>query len=45
MPDHAIFFGVLYAVLITISIGLTIVFMKSMRDAKNDTGEETHGHH
>lgn len=33
LPDHAIFFGVLYAVLITIGAGLGYVFLKSLRDA------------
>lgn len=34
-PDHAIFFGVLYLVLLVLACGLGIVFMKAMRDAKN----------
>ncbi len=39
MPDHAIFFGVLYAVLIVIGCGLGYVFMKSMREASCDAPE------
>lgn len=42
LPDHAIFFGVLYAVLAVIGIGLGYVFMKSVRDASKDCGC---GHH
>lgn len=34
MPDHAVFFGVLYAVLIVIGAGLGLVLMKSFREAK-----------
>ena len=36
LPDHAIFFGVLYAVLIAIGLGLGYVFIKSARDAARD---------
>lgn len=36
MPDHAIFFGVLYAVLVVIGSGLGYVIMKSVRDAGKD---------
>ncbi len=42
LPDHAIFFGVLYAVLIVIGAGLAYVFAKSMRDACKDGCS---GHH
>jgi len=42
LPDHAIFFGVLYAVLIVIGVGLACVFAKSFRDAAKDCGC---GHH
>lgn len=41
MPDHAIFFGVLYAVLFVIGSGLAYVFLKSIRDAAKGCG----GHH
>lgn len=34
-PDYAIFFGVLYLVLLVLGCGLGIVFMRAMRDAKN----------
>ena len=37
LPDHAIFFGVLYAVLATIGIGLAWVVMKSLRDSSKDS--------
>ncbi|MDR0828095.1 MAG: hypothetical protein LBN33_09540 [Desulfovibrio sp.] len=33
LPDHAIFFGVFYAVLTAIGIGLAYVVIKSLRDA------------
>lgn len=36
LPDHAIFFGVLYGVLIVIGAGLGYVFAKSLRDAAKD---------
>jgi hypothetical protein len=41
LPDHFIFFAVLYAVLAVILGGLGIVFLKSMRETANDEG----GHH
>ena len=34
-PDYAIFFGVLYLVLLTLGVGLGLVFMKALRDSKN----------
>ncbi len=37
MPDHAIFFGVLYAVLFIIASGLGVVFLKSIADTLKDT--------
>ncbi len=33
MPDHAVFFGVLYGVLFVISSGLGVVILKSLADA------------
>ncbi len=36
LPDHAIFFGVFYAVLVVIGVGLGVVILKSMREAAND---------
>lgn len=36
LPDHAVFFGVFYAVLLVIGSGLGYVAMKSMRDAAKD---------
>ena len=33
-PDYAIFFGVLYTVLLVLGCGLGIVFMRAVRDAK-----------
>ena len=33
LPDHAIFFGALYAVLFVIGSGLGYVVLKSLRDA------------
>ncbi len=35
--DHAIFFGVLYAVLIVISIGMGYCVMKSLWDCRGDS--------
>ncbi len=37
LPDHAIFFGVLYAVLFVIGSGLGYVILKSVRDAGKDS--------
>ena len=34
-PDYAIFFGVLYSVLLILAIGLTLVFARAIRDSKN----------
>ena len=34
MPDHFVFFGVLYIVLGVIGIGLAVTVMQSLRDAK-----------
>ncbi len=42
MPDHAIFFGVLYAVLIVIGCGLGYVFLKTIRDTAHDCEESHH---
>ena len=33
-PDYAIFFGVLYSVILILGIGLTLVFARSFRDCK-----------
>ncbi|MDL2266859.1 hypothetical protein LJC46_02580 [Desulfovibrio sp. OttesenSCG-928-G15] len=41
LPDHAIFFGVLYAVLGMLGLGLAYVVGKSMRDAAKGCS----GHH
>lgn len=38
LPDHAIFFGVLYAVLFVIGSGLGYVVLKSVRDAAKGCG-------
>ena len=35
MPDHFVFFGVLYAVLGVIGIALAVTVFQSLRDAKN----------
>lgn len=35
MADHAIFFGVLYAVLFTLGAGLGYVILKSLMDVRN----------
>ena len=36
MPDHFVFFGVLYVVLAVLGIGLTYTVVKSWCDAKGD---------
>lgn len=36
LPDHAIFFGVLYAVLVAVGGGLGYVFLKSALQARKD---------
>ena len=36
MADHAVFFGVLYAVLFTIGAGLAYVVIKSVLQARED---------
>jgi len=41
LPDHAIFFGVLYAALLVIGGGFAYVIMKSVRDA----AKACDGHH
>lgn len=35
MPDHFVFFGVLYAVIGVIGIALVVTVLQSLRDAKN----------
>jgi len=44
MPDHAVFFGVLYAVLIVVGTGVGLVVMKSLYEAKNCHCDGHHGH-
>ena len=39
-PDHAIFFGVLYAVIGVIGLGLTVVVIKSIIESRK--GDEQH---
>ncbi|EPR30736.1 hypothetical protein dsat_1458 [Alkalidesulfovibrio alkalitolerans DSM 16529] len=43
MPDHFVFFGVLYAVLAIIGTGLGIVFLKSLWETVKESDGE-HGH-
>ena len=33
-PDYAIFFGVLYAVILSLGIGLSLVFARSIMEAR-----------
>lgn len=40
MPDHAVFFGVLYGVLFIISSGLGVVILKSLADALADSRKQ-----
>ncbi len=42
MPDHAIFFGVFYAVLLVIGGGLAYVLAKSLKDAQSSGGHCGH---
>lgn len=42
MPDHFVFFGVLYAVLGVIGVALFVTVLQSLRDAKK---MEEGGHH
>lgn len=37
LPDHLIFFGAFYLVLFTILGGLGVVFIKSLRDVRNNS--------
>lgn len=37
MPDHFVFFGVLYVVLGVLGIGLTYTIIKSLNDAKKSS--------
>ena len=34
-PDYAIFFGVLYAVILILGIGITLAFARAIKDARN----------
>ena len=40
-PDYAIFFGVLYSVLLILGIGISLAFARAIRDARN---AEHHDH-
>lgn len=43
MPDHFVFFGVLYLVLIVLGIGTTLVVGKALKDLKSEeAGGSTH---
>ncbi len=44
MPDHAVFFGVLYMVLGIVGLGVTWVVLKSLQETKC-AGEHGAGHH
>ncbi len=37
MPDHFVFFGVLYVVLGVLGLGLFVTVLQSLRDAKKHT--------
>lgn len=39
MPDHVIFFGVLYLVLAVLGIGLALVVYNTMKDLKKENPE------
>ena len=34
-PDYAIFFGVLYSVILILGIGITLAFARAIKDARN----------
>ncbi len=42
MPDHVIFFGVLYLVLAVIGIGLAFVIFNAIKDANNPDAHSSH---
>ncbi|MDL2306410.1 hypothetical protein LJC48_00060 [Desulfovibrio sp. OttesenSCG-928-C06] len=44
MSDHAVFFGVLYAVLLTLGAGLGLVAIKSLRETLSGEEEADGGH-
>lgn len=39
MPDHVIFFGVLYLILAVLGIGLALVVYNTMKDLKKENPE------
>ena len=39
-PDYAIFFGVLYAVILILGIGLSLVFARSIMEARKSDKSE-----
>ncbi|MDR2892657.1 MAG: hypothetical protein LBV80_06190 [Deltaproteobacteria bacterium] len=45
MPDHVIFFGVLYAVLITLGIGLGVVAVKTLRETMAEYNMQSQDNH
>ncbi|MFO7816739.1 MAG: hypothetical protein ACQES5_04865 [Thermodesulfobacteriota bacterium] len=40
-PDHAVFFGVLYAVILVIGSGLAVTFLKSLSDTWQEKKKDT----
>ncbi len=42
MPDHAVFFGVLYAVLLIVGTGVGLVVLKSVYETYCKKGQDTH---
>ena len=45
LPDHAIFFGVLYAVLFVVGGGFCVAVLKSLRDTLVETEDMIPDHH
>lgn len=41
-PDYAVFFGVLYLVLLVLGCGLGVVFLKTLRDCRKDDPHAGH---
>ena len=39
-PDYAIFFGVLYAVILILGIGITLAFARAIKDARSADHKE-----
>lgn len=45
LPDHAVFFGVLYVVIAIIGAGVSLVVLKSLIETRDCGRDAQHGHH